>query len=221
MQTRGEFLATGAIAALASPKASPSAAPAGSSEAPFAFDLAAFDAMTSKPADHRHMFASTKLSGGTVLDAVKNTLDAYSSLGIAPSGVSTAVVLYHGSALGLAFSDRIWKNLLVPAIPQAPPFVRADLADHEHAAANPFWKPKKPGDASVSGLLEGGTMFFVCNHAMHGFAGLLAAKTQRLSADVYDELVAGLVPGAKLVPAGVWAVSALQERHYTYLQTTL
>jgi intracellular sulfur oxidation DsrE/DsrF family protein len=38
---------------------------------------------------------------------------------------------------------------------------------------------------------------------------------------VYDRLTKALVPSASVVPAGVWAVHAIQERRFTYLQTTL
>jgi hypothetical protein len=40
-------------------------------------------------------------------------------------------------------------------------------------------------------------------------------------AAAYAKLASNLVPHAMLVPAGVWAVHALQEARFTYEQVTL
>jgi hypothetical protein len=96
------------------------------------------------------------------------------------------------------------------------------LADYTGAKNNPFLRPGKDPDApSIEQLVKAGTLFYVCNNAAHGFAMLLGRLTKQTPASVYDRLVAGLAPGVVLVPAGVWAIQALQERHFTTLQTTL
>jgi intracellular sulfur oxidation DsrE/DsrF family protein len=95
------------------------------------------------------------------------------------------------------------------------------MAGYKGTRTNPFLKSTKPEEASVESLVKGGTIFFACNNATQGFAHLLASIAKSPPRAMYDRLVAGLVPGASLVPAGVWAVHALQDRHYTYLQTTL
>jgi intracellular sulfur oxidation DsrE/DsrF family protein len=148
-------------------------------------------------------------------------LDAYASLNVPASDVATAVVLYHGASIALAFDDAIWKALFGPAIPKLSQRVRADVAEYAHATANPFLSSSKPGATTVGSLIANGTLFFVCNHAVRGFAETLAPIAKRPAGSVYGELAAGLVPGATLVPAGVWAVGALQERGFTYLQTTM
>lgn len=230
MHTRADFLAAGALAALipslgtaaqAQDAALAATPPPADAIPPLSFDLAAFDAATGKPASHRPMFASTKLAGGTVLDAVKSTLDAFALLKEPLASVSSAVVLYHGASIMLAFDDGVWQELLLPAFPKLPPHIRDDVADYKDAHGNPFHKPAKPDQVSVDGLAKSGTLFFVCNNATEGFAHLLAGITKSSQLKVYRQLVAGLVQNASLVPAGVWAVHALQERRYTYLQTTL
>jgi intracellular sulfur oxidation DsrE/DsrF family protein len=219
MQTRADFLAAGssaAIAAVASPKPSPSA-----TIGPLQFDLAAFDAATAKNVPHKHLFADTKLARGGVLDAVQNTLDAYASLGVAPSQVATVVVLYHGPSLALALDDAVWRDLLVAAIAKAPPSARADLEPYRKAIGNPFLRSDTPDARTVPRLVKQGTLFFVCNNAVKGFSDLLGTATGKGAKAVYERLAGGLLAGATLVPAGVWAIHALQERHYTYLQTSL
>jgi hypothetical protein len=56
---------------------------------------------------------------------------------------------------------------------------------------------------------------------MRGLAGSLAHDKGVSPAETYARLVEGLIPSATIVPAGVWAVLAIQERRYTYIQTTL
>lgn len=231
MHTRADFLAAGAVAAgafaamapaLGADAASPTPSPAPAAAIPqLKFDLAAFDAATSKDVKHRHMFASTKLQGGDVLDAVTSTQDAYALVGEPAASMLMAVVLYHGPSIGMAFNDQIWRELLVPAIGKVPERMRPDLADYKDAKGNPFLKSSKPDEASVERLVSTGTLFFVCNNAVQGFSRLFARMTNTTPLAVYKRLAGGLVPGASLVPAGVWAVHALQERHFTYLQTTL
>lgn len=218
MTSRKVFLGASALAALvpvaAEAAGSPAPSPSPSPEPtlpPLAFDLPAFDAACARPAQHRHMFASTKLSGGVVLDAVKNTIDAYASIGVSASTVATSVVLYHGLSIGIALDDGVWKDLIVPAIPKMPDGMRPDTDAYKGATGNPFH------DAVASG----GTLFYVCNNAVKGFAHLFASLTKRSTLDVYQQISKGLLSGATLVPAGVWAVHALQERRFTYLQTTL
>ncbi|HVA33492.1 MAG TPA: hypothetical protein VNG31_05050, partial [Candidatus Baltobacteraceae bacterium] len=122
MATRQSFIAAnllaGSLAALAAAAParanSPSPSPAPKETIPpLEFDLAAFDAAAARPASHRHMFATTKVAGGVVLHAVQNTLDAYALLKEPLGAVTTAVVLYHGASITMAFDDAIWKELIV------------------------------------------------------------------------------------------------------------
>jgi intracellular sulfur oxidation DsrE/DsrF family protein len=167
------------------------------------------------------MFAATKLAEGTVLDAIQNTLDAYASTGVAASTVATAAVLYHEASIGMAFDDAAWLDLFIPAFAQAPSMMKADIEAYKSAKGNPLRQPRTPNGASVEGLVAKGTRFYVCNNATKGFAGMIAGVVKSTPPEVYGRLVKGLLPGATLVPAGVWAVHALQERRFTYLQTTL
>ncbi|HTU82838.1 MAG TPA: hypothetical protein VMF61_11950 [Candidatus Acidoferrales bacterium] len=229
MSSRRDFLNAGALAALAptiaatpAPLPSPSSKPSPEpSFPPLAFDLAGFDAATSKPAQHRHMFASRTLDGGLVLDAIQTTLNAYASIGTTVSSVATAAVLYHGLSIMLAFDDAIWRDLLVPVAAKLPGAAKTDFAKYTNAKGNPFRKPGSPDDPSMAGLAAGGTLFFVCNYAARGFAEFMAHANGLAPAAVYDRMSKNMLPGASLVPAGVWAVHALQDRHYTYEQVTM
>lgn len=240
MQTRSDFLSSGTLALLApatvaaaptvmpatpAPSASPSPEP---SLPPLQFDLAAFDETLNAAAPHRHLFASTKLESGEVLAAMRNTLNAYRDIQIPLADVRPVAVLYHGLSVTLAFDDTIWNDYFAPVLSKG---------THEHDAFvkdfNSVYDSKKRGnpclhkqggreDTSIESLVaDAGARFFVCNNATQGFARFIAGRLKQPPSTVYQHLTAHLVRNASLVPAGVWAVLAIQERRYTLLQTTL
>ena len=82
---------------------------------------------------------------------------------------------------------------------------------------NIFTGPEKnPGSATVRGLQARGIVFWQCNAALGAIAGELAQKTGAKSQDIRPDLVAGLLPGVRLVPAHTWAIGYVQERGFTY-----
>jgi intracellular sulfur oxidation DsrE/DsrF family protein len=70
-------------------------------------------------------------------------------------------------------------------------------------------------DASIPGLNARGVSFTVCGAATAFIAGMLAGKTGDAKA-IEAELGANLVPGARLVPAGVVVVQRAQRAGFAY-----
>jgi intracellular sulfur oxidation DsrE/DsrF family protein len=232
MTTRGEFLAGTAAAAsqiaAASPppKAAPSASPSPEpSFPPLHFDAASFDAVLDVPAAHKHLFASAKINGGLVLDSMRGTLNAYRDLGVSGKDVQPVAVFYHGSSF-LGFDDEVWNAFFIPLQPKGEKNLNEfakDLATvyDGKRAGNPCLHKKKDDDATIESLSAAGARFFVCNNAAKGLAGYAASHLKLDPLRVYATMTAHLVPNAMLVPAGVWAIHAVQERRYTYMQATL
>lgn len=230
MTTRKGFIvATAALAAtpqIAS-AASPSPRPA-PSQAPIPklnFDLAAFDALLDREIAHKHLFADRKIDGGSGLDAVRSTLNAYRDIGVAVADVATAMVLYHGPSISIAMDDYVWDTYLIPgqpAIKKASPEMSADFSSvlTPKTKGNPLLKPKPNDyDASVQALSADGLRFFVCNNALRGFAEAVAKSLNVHATDVYADLAKHFVPNTTIVPAGVWAIHYSQQKRYTLLQT--
>ena len=61
-----------------------------------------------------------------------------------------------------------------------------------------------------------GVIFWQCNNALTGVAGVLARSTSQLPDVVKAELIAGLNPGVKLVPAHTMVLGLAQEHGCTY-----
>jgi len=234
MTTRSEFLAAGVAAAAipqvaaaaASPTASPSPSPQPSLP-PLHFDVAAFDAVLDVPAPHKHLFASAKINGGLILDAARNTVNAYRDIGVSLKDVQPALVFYHFSSC-LGYNDTVWNDYFLKLKPP-PHDDRTDFQKDFYSVydgksrGNPcLHKTGKEDDVSIEALIaDANARFFVCNNATKYIAGFIAKALKLDPAGVYAKMAANLVPNAMLVPAGVWGIHAVQERHYTYLQATL
>lgn len=221
MRTRGDFLtAAGALAALIptpggtpQPGASPAGPPPMEDVLPRGFDLAAFDAALETPAKHKHLFAVIT-DASVALAATRSTLNAYHVLGIDAADVQPAVVFYHGPAVLSAFDDAMWNRYVIPT-KSVPP-----SDSKEKMTGNPLLKEKGGDwDSSIPSLVASADVrFFVCNLAAHGHASRFAKQLHLSAKGVYEDLASHLIPNAMLVPAGVWAVHAIEERQYTLLQ---
>jgi hypothetical protein len=240
MSTRKTFLASSAALAAFAPSAvaaappspSPSGPPpsAAPSMAPLNFEIAAFDLALATAALHKHLFTSVKIDGGEVFGAMRGTLDAYAGMGVSLKDVKPVAVLYHGYAIALGFDDLVWNQFFLPLLAMNATDERSIDAKKEF---DTVVDPKKKGnpclhkqggdfDTSIESLIaDAGARIFMCNHATEGVASGVARKLGKNPADVYKTMSAHLVPNAMLVPAGVWAVHAVQERHYTFLPASL
>ena len=70
--------------------------------------------------------------------------------------------------------------------------------------------------STVRGLQARGVVFWQCNFALGSVSAEIAQATGGKAADIRAELLAGLVPGVKIVPAHTWAIGSVQERGFTY-----
>jgi len=190
----------------------------------FSFDEARFRGIASRPAAHHHALAAGSIGGGAILTAIHNTFYTYTNfLRVSPEKISAVGVLYHGAAALLAVNDNAWNNLVLPALGRLPSAVHADIQTARPSRGNPVLHtgPNGVADQSLEILTAHGVAFLVCNSALVGMASMLGAALGRAATDVHRELVASLVRGSMLVPTGVWAIQALQEARYTYLQASL
>ncbi len=230
MSTRKEFIGATSLFALA-PAAGEAASGTSSKktrpspeELTFSFDQDRFNEILAKPAKHKQCFGVTKLQGGDALEGMNNTIAAYRHYLKEPAGsVQTVAVLYHGPAVAFAFSDTIWNEYVVPTMPSAPESIRKDFADIKLGHGNPFLRStaSNPEAVSVRSLLKKGSSFFVCHNAIAGFSYMVSGVVHQPIEKVHAAILAGIVPGALVVPAGVMAINACQEAKFTYIQSSL
>lgn len=226
MTTRKDFLVAGTLAT-AIPGTALAAGAAPHPKAPkLDFDLEAFNALLDGAQAHKNLFTAVQIEGGEVFSAMRNTLNAYRDVDVDWSDVLPVAVLYHGFAILLAFDDLIWNRYVIPF---------SGKLKHGNGAAqiasvrkldvggNPCLREQGgDGDTSIRSLVaDAGARFFVCNNAALGVASMVARSLGKPYDEVYADFAHHLVPNATLVPAGVWAVHAIQEQRFTLLQTSL
>lgn len=231
MTTRKGFLAASAALAAApgiasaatpAPKPSPSEEPLPKLN----FDVARFNTILDRDAAHKHLFTARNFDTGGVFDGVRATLNAYNDLGVPLSAVAPVAVLYHTSIV-LGFDDYAWDTYLSDALERMRkhyPSEATSIADLlTTKSGNPaLVKGKAPWDTSIPSLVaDAGLHVFLCNNALSAVSRSVSHGAKKHAAEIYTDLSAHLVPNATVVPAGVWAVHAIQEKKYTLLQTSL
>lgn len=209
-------VAAGAVVASASTNAASSSA----SDSRFKPAVHQNDAwMGELPGVHRAFIDSSSTEGGlTTMNYANNILTAnVDDYGGSDSEYAMIVCFRHQST-PLGYNDAMWEkygqNLSAfmsltdsktdKAFMQNPIKItgRSDLASRGHTQQE---------------VAARGVNFVICNRATLGISGMIARATGAETADVYQELTANLVSNARLVPAGVMAVTRAQEFGYSLL----
>jgi hypothetical protein len=91
---------------------------------------------------------------------------------------------------------------------------------------NPYYVPVEgafplPGLAGIKGLQEQGAKFCVCDMARKVNAQFVAQKMNLNKDDVYNDFVAGTLPGIEPAPSGVWALGRLAENGIAYIDASV
>ncbi len=173
---------------------------------------------------HRQCFGATNIAGGDVLDAMLNSIRAYEDyLHDKPGSMHAAAVLYHGSSIALAMNDSIWNDYIASLAKSGPQSIRDQLKDETLGKGNLYLHAEKSDpedDSSIEAMVGRGCSFFVCHNAIAGLTGAISHSLKKPYARVYTAIMNGIVPGALVVPAGVMAINACQEAHFTYIASS-
>jgi hypothetical protein len=124
--------------------------------------------------------------------------------------VNTAVGISN-TGLPMNVSDAVWQKYGL-----GERFGIIDPTTMQPAVRNVFLDG---GEFSVRALQARGTVFWQCQYALNFVAQGLADATGRPLDEVRADLIAGLNPGARLVPSHMLALGLAQERGFTYVRT--
>ncbi|HWE40862.1 MAG TPA: hypothetical protein VG432_00020 [Gemmatimonadaceae bacterium] len=181
--------------------------------APGTWDLSWLGTLKGK---HRQVFAA---GGGGPMSMVvaTNWLDAHEEVfGLKPPAVN-ALIGISVRAFPINCSDQLWTKYELGRR-----FEIKDPATSDWATRNVFldqvaefagWKV-----VGVRPLQSRGVIFWQCNNALTAHANRFAREMHLDPKAVHDDLVAGLNPGVKLVPAHTMALGLAQEHGCTYEQ---
>ncbi len=203
---------SGAAAFAAASGAEAAQAPA-QPAAPGGIDITWFDAFKGK---HKQVFdlGSFDLSVDTPLRQVVTFLAAHREVNRLepPDDINVTVGISH-KAFPMNASDALWQKYGL-----GEHYRIKDPATGQPSVRNIFVDGPVAGPATVAALQARGVAFWQCNFSLAAIAGELAAKTGGKAADIRADLLAGLRPGVRLVPAHTWAIGFVQERGFTYMK---
>ncbi len=176
-----------------------------------AWDLAWLDSLKGK---HRQVFDVETLPGQYPVNVVHNWLNAHKEVfALAPPDVSAIVGI--AGAYPLNAADALWARYELGR--------RWELKDPQTGAwatRNIYLDhmPAPNAETGVRPLQARGVVFWQCNNALNFVAHQLADDTKQTFDAVRAELIAGLNPGVKLVPAHAMLLGLAQERGFAYEQ---
>jgi intracellular sulfur oxidation DsrE/DsrF family protein len=175
------------------------------------------------PGKHRQVFDTINPDGlGLAIFFSNNIYQGNKNgYGLEQGDVAVVIIARHQST-GFAFNDAMWakygKSL-------AGRIGFSDPKSHQPPTANVFMASGY-GDALTNGgrtleaALKNGVHLAVCQLSTRANAGVIARDTGGKAEDIYNELVANLLPNSHIVPAGIVAVNRAQEHGYTFIATT-
>ena len=158
---------------------------------------------------HVHQYFMTAL-----VDAQNMLANARDLYGV-PEGQYSLAVITHGPAIQGLFRDDVWERRTLGAF-----YKVNDAKTGAPATRNIYLTPQdgEPADASVQGLMKRGVTFVVCNVALRNLSKRLAPAGTSPDT-LHDELAAGLVEGAVLVPDVFVSMQRAQKRGVAYIFT--
>lgn len=170
-------------------------------------------------AQYRVVFNGSEMADGAALDMASTFLDHFHDVHGTSDGQTRPVIVFRRLGTQMAFNDAMWAKYSVGEDTKT-----TDSATGAAAKRNVYWKtaPGSSSDASTTiATLQGrGLIVLVCNIATNNVGGRLAAKNHLDADEVRKELKANLVPGAILVPSGIFALIRAQNAGCAYMPGT-
>jgi intracellular sulfur oxidation DsrE/DsrF family protein len=167
---------------------------------------------------HRLVFDTTTLDGaGEALAFAENFYHVnQADYGVPNSELAVVIVLRHRSA-AFGYNDAIWAKygatLATRTKIEDPKTAKAPSANLLNATG--YGEGLTNRGITLEALAKQGAQFGVCALSTRAFAGAIARAAGSTTDAIMTELSNNLVSNARLVPAGIVAVSRAQERGYT------
>ena len=172
------------------------------------------------PTKHRLIFDTTTPNGlGDAIAFASNFMRVNrTDYALQNADLAVVIVVRHRST-PFAYSDAIWAKYGVPMASRAqftdPKTKVAPTLNVYNATDYSAQLPNR--GTTLDSLLKQGVQLAVCQVATRGIAGSIAEATGGNTDAIYNELVASIGSGARMVPAGIVAVNRAQERGYSFV----
>jgi len=179
------------------------------------------DAWLDRPEVHHRVFIDSSRPLGAIegLQYANNMLSAHVRAYDGEESDFAIAVCFRRFSTPLGWADEVWQKYgkILDRVLQYP-----DPVTNEAFTANPAMMDRtdlQNRGNTIQSLGKRGVRFAVCDAATRTISGILARSTGGEAGDIYEELIASLIPNARFVPAGVLTATRAQEYGYRLLST--
>ena len=216
MTRRREFLARMGVAAatLAIDPSEMHAARAPDSSGPW--DTSWLDRLAT--ARYRVVFNANVIDDGGVIDYAATFLDNFHEVHNTTLAETRPVVVFRRLGTPMALNDRMWDRYAIGADSTI-----KDPVTGAPARRNIFWRAGNPTGNSankIETMHQRGMISLVCNVSLGNMGRRFAEQTKGSVEEVQAELRANLVPGAIIVPSGIYALIRAQNAGCAFMLGT-
>jgi hypothetical protein len=171
-------------------------------------------------AKYRVVFNASDIADGAAMSYTAEFLDQYHEVHDTADKDTRAVIVYRRLGTVMALNDAMWDKYAVGEARKV-----NDSSTHAPARRNVFWRaaPGASPDAAaekIETLRSRGTIALVCNIALGNVAAGFAEKAKGDVEAVQAEVRANLIPGAIIVPSGIFGLIRAQNAGCAYMQGT-
>ena len=169
-------------------------------------------------AKYRVVFDANNIADGFALNLAADFLDTCHEVYGTRDDEARAVIVMRQLGTQMAFNDDLWDRYAIGEERKI-----NDPSTHKPARRNPFWRaaPGTSGmmaESTVEALVARGAIVLVCNRAAMNIASSMAERTKRDVEEVRKDVRAGLVPGALLMPNGIFALIRAQNAGCAFMR---
>lgn len=183
-----------------------------------AWDTSWLDRLAS--AQYRVVFNTSEVSDGNVLSYATDFLDDFHTVHGTSDHQTRPVIVFRRLGTPMALNDAIWKRYGIGEDQKI-----KDPNTNAPATRNVFWKPRDGATGweakyALEPLQGRGLISLVCNVALGNSATQMARRYKRDPQAVKAEWRENLIPGAILVPSGIYALIRAQNAGCAFMPGT-
>jgi intracellular sulfur oxidation DsrE/DsrF family protein len=171
-------------------------------------------------AQYRVVFNTSEIAEGNVLGYVDAFFSDFHAAHGTTDQQTRPVVVFRRLGTPMAFNDTIWQRYAL-----GEDLKIKDPVTNAFATRNVYWKPREgatgwEAEYAIEPLQRRGMVSLVCNVAMTNLAHRMAQRFKRDPEAVTAEVRDNLIPGAILVPSGIYGLIRAQNAGCAYMPGT-
>jgi intracellular sulfur oxidation DsrE/DsrF family protein len=168
----------------------------------------------------RVVFNTSEIAEGNVLSYVDSFLSDFHTVHGTTDQQTRPVVVFRRLGTPMGFNDKIWERYAI-----GEDLKIRDSNTHTFATRNVYWKPRDgatgwEAEYALEPLVRRGLISLVCNVALSNWSNRMAERLKRDPEAVKSEVRENLIPGAILVPSGIYALIRAQNAGCAFMPGT-